>query len=136
MEPPRSALPLTVLKKSSRHCAPQRMNALNTTAAFWYKGVRNIAGTVRRICREMTPAWRAWLTWLTPGRDKKARYLSVRFQHPPRLEPDLRLSPHPAQHLEIVLGLCSVTITEQAVKVPELVQGPCRLCDEVSFAFH
>jgi len=32
---PRSALPLTVLKKSSRHCAPQRMNALNTTAAFW-----------------------------------------------------------------------------------------------------
>jgi len=41
------------------------MNALNTTAAFWYKGVRNIAGTVRMICREMPPAWRAWLTWLT-----------------------------------------------------------------------
>jgi len=88
-----------------------------------------MAGTVRMIGREMPPAWRAWLPWLTPGRDKKARYLSVRFQHPPRLEPDLRLSPHPAQHLEIVLGLCSVTITEQAVKVPELVQGPCRLCD-------
>ncbi len=65
MEPPRSALPLTVRKKSSRHGAPQRMNALNTTAAFWYKGVRNIAGTVRMLCREMTPAWRAWLTWLT-----------------------------------------------------------------------
>jgi hypothetical protein len=43
--------------------------------------------------------------------------------------PRRTLSPHPAQHLEIVLGLCSVTITEQAVKVPELVQGPCRLCD-------
>jgi hypothetical protein len=33
--PPRSALPLTSLEKSSRHGAPQRMNALNTTAAFW-----------------------------------------------------------------------------------------------------
>src|SRR2546428_13131350 len=28
----------------------------------------------------------------------------------PRLEPDVRLSPHPAQHPEIVLSLCSVTI--------------------------
>src|SRR2546428_12468065 len=36
---------------------------------------------------------------------------SVRFRHPPRLEPDLRLSPHPAQHPEIILGLCSVTIS-------------------------
>src|SRR2546429_146028 len=62
------------------------------------------------MCREITPSWRALLTWLTPGRDKKARYLSVRFRHPPRLEPDLRLSPHPAQHPEILLGLCSVTI--------------------------
>jgi hypothetical protein len=58
----------------------------------------------------MMPSWSISLTWLTPGRDKKARYLSVRFQHPPRLEPDLRLSPHPAQHPEIVLSLCSVTI--------------------------
>src|SRR5712692_3424426 len=65
MEPPLSAFPLTVLEKSSRHCAPQRMSALNTTAAFWYKVVRNIAGTVRMICREMTPAWRTLLTWLT-----------------------------------------------------------------------
>ena len=41
------------------------MNALNTTAAFWEKVVRNIAGTVRMMCREITPAWSTWLTWLT-----------------------------------------------------------------------
>src|SRR5713101_1703280 len=58
----------------------------------------------------MNPSWSILPTCATPGRDKKARYLSVRFQHPPRLEPDLRLSPHPAQHPEIVLSLCSVTI--------------------------
>src|SRR6266853_5704710 len=49
----------------SRPCAPQRLNALNTTAAFWSKGVRHSAGTVRMLCREMTPTWRAWLTCLT-----------------------------------------------------------------------
>jgi len=38
------------------------MNALNTTAAFWEKDVRNIAGTVRMICRYITPSWRIWLT--------------------------------------------------------------------------
>src|SRR5216683_6242402 len=101
----------------------------------------------------MPPSWRTWLTWLTPGRDKKARYLSVRFQHPPRLEPDLRLSPHPAQHPEIVLGLCSVTIGADNLDIAYAVcilgnyragctgprtdvQGPLRLCDSVSFAFH
>jgi len=56
MEPPRRALPLTVREQSSQHGAPQRLHALNTTAACWYQGVRNSAGTVRRIGREMTPA--------------------------------------------------------------------------------
>ena len=65
MEPPLSAFPLTVLEKSSRHGAPQRINALNTTAALWEKVGRNIAGTVSMMCREITPAWRALLTWLT-----------------------------------------------------------------------
>ncbi len=51
MEPPLSALPLTVLEKSSRHGAPQRMNALNMTAACWEKVVRTIAGTVRMLWR-------------------------------------------------------------------------------------
>src|SRR6266542_1888526 len=65
MEPPLSAFPLTVLEKSSRQCAPQRINALNTTAALWEKVVRNIAGTVRMMCREITPSWSIVLTWLT-----------------------------------------------------------------------
>ncbi len=43
------------------------------------------------------------------GRDK-AHCLEGMFPHPPRLEPDLRLSSHPAQHFQISLGLCSVTI--------------------------
>ena len=60
--------------------------------------------------------------------------LWVRFPHPPLLEPDLRLSPHPAQHFQISLGLSSVAwciyrlevahaislrwfITEQAIEV-------------------
>src|SRR5262249_3384598 len=29
--------------------------------------------------------------------------------HPPRLEPDMRLSPHPAQHLEILFRLFPIT---------------------------
>ena len=37
-----------------------------------------------------------------------ARYLVGTFPQPPRLEPDLRLSPHPAQHFQINLCLCSV----------------------------
>jgi hypothetical protein len=41
------------------------MNALNKTAAFWEKVVRNIAGTVRMMCREIKPSWRTVLTWLT-----------------------------------------------------------------------
>src|SRR4029453_446857 len=32
-------------------------------------------------------------------RRDKARYLVGTFPHPPRLEPDVRLSPHPPQHL-------------------------------------
>jgi hypothetical protein len=60
-----SAFPLTVLEKSSRHGAPQRIHALNTTAAFWEKGVRHMAGTVRMMWREITPAWSIVLTWLT-----------------------------------------------------------------------
>jgi hypothetical protein len=38
----------------------------------------------------------------------KARSLTGTFPHRPRLEPDLRLSPHPAQHFQISLGLRSV----------------------------
>ena len=51
MEPPLRAFPLTVLEPSSRHGAPQRINALNTTAALWEKVGRNIAGTVSMMCR-------------------------------------------------------------------------------------
>jgi hypothetical protein len=38
------------------------MNALTTAAAFWEKVARHIAGTVRMMCREITPSWRTWLT--------------------------------------------------------------------------
>jgi hypothetical protein len=44
---------------------PQRINALNTTTALWSKVVRNMAGTVRMMCRSITPSWRTWRTWLT-----------------------------------------------------------------------
>ena len=40
---------------------------------------------------------------------RKARCLVGTFPHAPRLEPCLRLSPHTAQHLQIRLGLSSVT---------------------------
>ena len=65
MEPPLSALPLTALEKSSRHWTPQRLNALNNTGAWWSKVVRNMAGTVRMMWREIPPSWSIWLTWLT-----------------------------------------------------------------------
>jgi hypothetical protein len=41
------------------------MHALPTSAALWSKVVRNMAGTVRMLCRSITPAWSLWLTWLT-----------------------------------------------------------------------
>ena len=65
LAPPLSALPLTALSKSSRHGTPHRLNALNTTAAFWEQGVRHSAGTVRMRCRALPPAWSRVLTWLT-----------------------------------------------------------------------
>src|SRR5262249_25464414 len=37
-----------------------------------------------------------------------ARYLVGTSPQAPRLEPDVRLSPHPAQHFQIGLRLCSV----------------------------
>jgi hypothetical protein len=37
-----------------------------------------------------------------------ARYLMGTFPQPPRLEPDLRLSTHPAQHFQISLSFSSV----------------------------
>ena len=51
--------------------------------------------------------WRTLKREARLGRDK-ARCLVGTFPHPPRLEPDLRLSPHPAQHFLISLGLSSV----------------------------
>jgi hypothetical protein len=57
MDPPLSAWPLTSLKKSSRHGTPHRLNVLNKTAALWQKVVRNMAGTVKMMWREITPSW-------------------------------------------------------------------------------
>jgi hypothetical protein len=63
--PPWSALPLTSPEPSSRHCTPQRLHARHTTGAVWETMGRNIAGTVRRMGRYLTPSCRPWLPWLT-----------------------------------------------------------------------
>src|SRR5262249_3669785 len=39
----------------------------------------------------------------------------------PRLEPCLRLSPHTAQHLQIVLSFCSVTIGAEYLKILDTI---------------
>src|SRR5712692_8689392 len=51
----------------------------------------------------------------------KARCLVGTFPHPPRLEPDLRLSSHPAQHFPISLGLCSVAVGTEDLEVFQAV---------------
>ena len=57
-------------------------------------------------CNVRTGSCQVWPR--TSLRRDKARYLEGTFPHPPRLEPDLRLSPHPAQHFQVYLSLCSV----------------------------
>ena len=54
------------------------------------------------------------------GRDK-ARCLEGTFPHPPRLAPDVRLLPHPAQHFQIRLGLRSVTRGAESLEVCQAV---------------
>ena len=53
-----------MLEKASQHGAPHRLKALSTPAAFCSKVLRNIAGTVSMLCREMTPSCSTWLTGL------------------------------------------------------------------------
>src|SRR6266568_3346746 len=87
----------------------------------------------------MTPSWRALLTWLTPGRDK-ARCLAVRFLIPlvwnrtcdfHRIRLDTLRS-------VLVCALCPLVLHDRAgcrgLRIG--VQGPFRLFDSVSFAFH
>src|SRR5262249_13137317 len=61
-----------------------------------------------------TPVTPCSIPWL--GR-LMARYLKGTFPQAPRLEPDLRLSPHPAQHFQIRLGLRSVAWSTYELEV-------------------
>ena len=46
------------------------------------------------------------------------------FPHPPRLEPDVPLSGHPAQHFQISLGLSSVAIDAEYLLIFQAVCLP------------
>src|SRR5215831_9399863 len=56
---------------------------------------------------------------------RRARLVSCLFPHPPRLEPDLRLSPHPAQHFQISLCLSSVACCAYWLEVLHAITFHC-----------
>ena len=93
------------------------------TRAPRLRTVRHASTVVRKVA---PIAWRA----IVPAskrqsghglRRDRVRCLVGTFPHPPRLEPDLRLSPHPAQHFQISLGLCSVAFSAEELLGYQLV---------------